>query len=230
MRLDPSRAIGAYAAVTTLALAWVALTSAAGPTRFTTIDAERINIREPDGTLRLVITDAAHQPGIVLGKRVIPHPGRTDAGMLFYNREGIENGGLIFDGAKDNGRTTNGGSLTFDRYRQDQTVQMVSEEDGSVRTAGFRVIDRPDGPLDVDAAVAAQATPPGPARDTRLRAANAYAMPRAFLGREADGAAMLQLRDGAGRVRIRLIAPPAGEPRIELLDAAGRVTRTMAGG
>lgn len=220
--------------MTTLALLWVALasarpTTAPPPARFATIEAERIDIREPDGTLRMVLTDAAHQPGIVLGKRVLPHPGRTDAGMLFYNREGIENGGLIFDGARVGGRATNSGSLTFDRYLQDQTVQLMSEEDGPARTAGLRVIDRPDPPMDFAAAIAAARLPTGPARDEAIRAAHAEPIPRGFFGREPDGRATLELRDGAGRVRLRLGVAPSGESRIDFLDATGHVTRSVAG-
>ena len=228
MRIDPSRAIGGYAAVATLALAWMALASAAAP-RPSIIDAERINIREPDGTLRLVITDGAHQPGIVLGKRVIPHPSRVDAGMIFYNRQGIENGGLVFDGTNAGGRPTNGGSLTFDRYLQDQTLQLISEEDEADHIAGLRVIDRPDQPMDFDAAFAAARMPKGPARDAAVVAAHANPTPRGFFGRDTDGTASMLLRDGEGHARLRISVARQGAGRIEFLDAAGKVTRTVAG-
>ncbi len=48
MGIDGSRAVGAYAAVMTLTAAWLALTGVAVPARFTTIDVQRINVREPD--------------------------------------------------------------------------------------------------------------------------------------------------------------------------------------
>ena len=48
MRIDPSRAIGGYAAVMTLATAWLSLAAVAPATaKFDTIDVQRINVREP---------------------------------------------------------------------------------------------------------------------------------------------------------------------------------------
>jgi hypothetical protein len=68
-----------------------------------------------------------------------------------HNDQGDENGGLVFDGGMKNGKLTNGGSLTFDRWHQDQTLQLVSTEDGRDRRAGLVVNDRPDAPMDIAA-------------------------------------------------------------------------------
>jgi hypothetical protein len=141
MRIDASRAIGAYAAVMTLATLWLGLSAvSAPPASFTTIDVQRINVREPDGTLRLAISNHALIPGIIVGKKEYPHPNRPEAGMIFFNDEGIENGGLVFDGGMKNGRPTNGGSFTFDRYMQDQTLQLISTEDGKDRRVGVLMV------------------------------------------------------------------------------------------
>jgi hypothetical protein len=67
--------------------------------RFDEIDVNRINLVEPDGTLRLVISDKTNFPGLIVKGKGYPH-GRQTAGMLFFNDEGTENGGLIFGGAK----------------------------------------------------------------------------------------------------------------------------------
>jgi hypothetical protein len=50
---------------------------------------------------------------------------------------------------------------------------------------------------------------------------------RAYLGTTLSGAATLALRDARGRVRLRLLVAASGEPRIEILDADGRVVRTV---
>jgi hypothetical protein len=146
LKLDVSRLVGAYAAVMTLGFGWLVLTGAASPgsAKFTTIDVERINVREPDGTIRMTISNHARMPGIIIAGHEYKHPNRPEAGMIFFNNEGTENGGLVFDGGIVDGKPTNGGSLTFDRYRQDQTVQMTSLEDGNERSAGIYVNDRPD--------------------------------------------------------------------------------------
>jgi len=228
MRIDASRAVGAYAAVMTLAALWLGLAAVAAPaTSFTTIDVQRINIREPDGTLRLVLSNHALIPGIIVGKKEYPHPNRPEAGMIFFNDEGIENGSLVFDGGLKNGRPTNGGSLTFDRYRQDQTLQLISSEDGKDRRVGVVINDRPDRPLDVEAGFHIRDMPPGPARDAAIVQAGAGSARRAWFGRTEDGKVALILSDPQGRPRLTLGVGKDGTPGVELLGASGKVTRTL---
>jgi hypothetical protein len=229
MKPSHSAALGGYAAVMTLGAVWLALGAASppAPTRFAEIDVERINVREPDGTLRLAISNRARIPGIVIAGREYPHPNRAEAGMIFYNDEGTENGGLVFDGALKDGRPTNGGSLTFDRWHQDQTIQMTSTEDGPEREAAVKVNDRPDQPLDFANATALRAMPPGPARDVAYAKAGFAGVQRAYLGRTKTGDSQLVLRDGAGRSRLELAVTPAGAAQIRFRDASGRTTRTV---
>lgn len=230
MTIDPSRAIGAYAAVATLAAAWLALGGAAGPgaeARFKTIDVERINVREPDGTLRMTIAGQARMPGVIVEDREYPHPNRKDAGMIFYNDEGTENGGLVFDGRLVDGKPTNGGSLTFDRWRQDQTIQMTSIEDGTERMAALIVNDRPDAPMDFGAMGTVMAMPRGPARDAAVRRANFHGARRVYLGRTVEGVSQLALADGEGRPRVRISVDAKGAGQIAFLDESGKITRTV---
>jgi len=228
MRIDPSRAIGGYAAVMTLATAWLALAAVSpAATRFDTIDVQRINVREPDGTLRLAIANHAQIPGIIIGGKEYPHPNRTEAGMIFYNDQGDENGGLVFDGGLKNGKPSNGGSLTFDRWHQDQTLQLVSTEDGRDRRAGLVVNDRPDAPMDIAAGLRMRTMKPGPERDALIARAGLTNARRAWLGRSEDGSVALVLSDPAGRPRLTLGVGKDGVPSVELRDAAGKVTRTL---
>src|SRR5437868_6634582 len=93
--------------------------------KFAEIDAERINIVEKDGKLRMVISNKERQhPGIVDGKTLPREEGRP-AGMLFFNEKGDEMGGLTFGGNTNEGQS---GSLTFDRFRGDQTIQFRHSE------------------------------------------------------------------------------------------------------
>lgn len=109
---------------------------------FDEITVQRINFVEPDGTLRLILTNRDRMPGIFVKETEYPHPNPAErnAGLLFYNEEGTENGGLQFGGKQG----TSGGSLTFDQYEQDQVVQIVGVDEPNQRTAGIKVSDRPD--------------------------------------------------------------------------------------
>ena len=66
---------------------------------------------EPDGTLRMVISDHAKLPGIVVRGKEQPFV-RPQAGLLFYNDEGSENGGLVFGGRRnDKGEIVDSGGV-----------------------------------------------------------------------------------------------------------------------
>ncbi len=70
------------------------------PSKFESIDVQRINVVEPDGTLRMVISNKSAAPGAIIRGKEYAHPDRQSAGILFFNDEATENGGLIFGGAK----------------------------------------------------------------------------------------------------------------------------------
>lgn len=95
-----NRALLVYSVVVSTALLCGAAAFASSD-RFKTIDVERINVREPDGTLRMVISNQANFPGTIARGKEMAHEDRSDsAGMLFFNDEATENGGLIFGGKR----------------------------------------------------------------------------------------------------------------------------------
>ena len=228
-RFDLSRAVGTYAAILTLGFGAFVMLGSRSPhsEHLQQLDVERINVREPDGTLRMAISSHARMPGLIWGKDEYARPDRTQAGMLFYNDEGGENGGLIFSGKMVDGQPTSGGSLTFDRYHQDQVVQLLGVQEGQQRFAGIFVNDQPEQAQDFAAIGHIAAMPDGPAKDAAYRNANVGQIPRAFLGRDRDKSAKLVLRDGQGRQRLVLKVAESGNPTIEFLDSAGKVVRTV---
>ena len=60
----------------------------------------RINIVEPDGTTRMILSNKADAPGLIIRRKEYPHPDRKSAGVIFFDDEGTENGGLIFGDLK----------------------------------------------------------------------------------------------------------------------------------
>lgn len=119
------------------------VTRAQSPARFTELTVERLNIVESDGRVRMVLANGARQADTVV-QGVVLAPGRQrPAGMIFFNEEGTEVGGLVFSGRRVDGQVQASGSLTFDRYNQDQTIQMHCGERGTDYLAGVRVIESP---------------------------------------------------------------------------------------
>src|ERR1700679_437493 len=100
-----ARIVIAYGVGVLTAFVAIAAGQAIGDARkgaFDEIDVHRINVVEPDGTLRMTISDRAEFPGMIIKGKELPHASRNDsAGMLFFNDEGTENGGMIFGGKSE---------------------------------------------------------------------------------------------------------------------------------
>ena len=170
--------------------------------QFGEIDVHRINVREPDGTLRLVIANHARLPGVIVRGKENPRVDRPYAGMLFYNDEGTENGGLVFGGRRNaNGEVVDAGvALSFDRYGgNSQFVQLAGVQDSKNHIVGLTVSDTD-------------------ATSTRRRV---------FIGHDKAGVASMSLMDRNGRKRIVLQVTPDGTPSIAFLDADGKVVNEL---
>jgi hypothetical protein len=206
---------------------------------FDQITVHRINIVEPDGTQRLILSDKAEFPGSLYHGREIARPDRTDsAGMLFINDEGTENGGLLIGGYKGKDGTAHSwGHLSFDEYDQDQTLALDTSQDGDDRDAHYQISDNGDGMLTPEAMEAFENARRLPASTPEERIAKQQARatviakyglrgyPRAELGRERDKSVGLRLKDASGHDRILIRVAPDGTPSMEFLDAGGHVTQ-----
>jgi hypothetical protein len=146
MRINGQKFVLIYSAVLTTALTVAMLTAASShhSQTFDEIQVHRINVVEPDGTLRMVISNKAKLPGVIVKGKELPPSDRPQAGMIFYNDEGSENGGLIFGGRRnENGEVVDsGGSLSFDKYGANQIVQLAGVDDVHDRFAGLAVSDQ----------------------------------------------------------------------------------------
>ena len=206
-------------------------------TRFTEIDVERINIIEKDGKLRLTISNSARLPDPIIGGKSYPLRGGTgagSAGLIFFNDEGNENGGLAFAGRKTATGHRANGHLTFDQFDQDEALAFsYSDVDGRAR-AGLTISDRSNLPIKIfaDSAMAFQALPDGPEKTRRLQALRdspvgeaGKSTLRVFVGKTPDRSAVVSLGDRSGRTRLRLTVDSLGTPALDFLDDGGRVVR-----
>jgi hypothetical protein len=194
---------------------------------FGEITVGRINVADADGKLRLVISnkDRMH-PGMMDGK-LIDRP-RPVAGLLFFNEDGDEVGGLTFTGREVDGVRRANASLMFDQLKQDQTIGFSYSESNGRRWAGFQIWDRPDTRLSelIDQLNAANKIEDRAERDKKIaaiRAAAPVSPRRVFVGKTQDRAATVSLADAAGKPRLTLTVDAAGNPRIEFLDEQGKV-------
>ena len=201
--------------------------------KFQEIDAERINIVEKDGSIRLVISNKERSPGPIQRGKPFGYPGGGRAGMIFYNDEGTENGGLIFSGKKENGKVSAVGSLTFDQYEQDQTIALQYIDDSGKRRAGLAINDYQTSisGLEFDEKwKAMNRMTDGPAKTEERQKLRQY-LPklRMYAGRGRDGNSLVQLSDAEGRPRLQMVVDADGTARIEFLNESGQVTYKLPG-
>ncbi len=214
-----------------VALAAAAFGQAPAPKNLGEITVERINVVDANGTLRLVIAnkDRMH-PGVMDGV-TIDRP-RPVAGMIFFNDEGDEMGGLTYTGRVENGKRAADAGIMFDQLKQDQTIGFEYGESDGQRRAGFQVWDRGEAPLSdlIRQLNAARKIADPSARDAAVQNARATApkgIQRVFIGKETDRSANVTLADANGKARLRLRVEPDGAAAIEFLDAAGHVTSRL---
>ncbi len=102
-----------------------------GNQKFAEIDVQRINIVEPDGTVKMIITnvDRFPQGNDTINGRPTNEGRKQRSGMLFFNEEGMECGGFIYDGMKTANGHSAGMSLTYDQYDGDQVMQILMRDD-----------------------------------------------------------------------------------------------------
>ena len=228
-----------YSGALTIAFATLALIGARKPApnaSFDQITVHRINIVEPGGLMRMVISDKAEFPGAYYMGKEYPRTDRDVTGMLFNDEEGTENGGLIFGGGKDkDGVTHSWGHLSFDEYQRDQTLALESNSDGRARSTYYAINDD-DTPYAITPELSAEwqrlkAMPPGPERTTASKAWHAKypggIINRGYFGRGRDKSVSLTLRDQQGHSRLIARVAADGTPVLEFLDASGKVIRSI---
>ena len=226
------RLLKAYALVVTLlfaAITFSAIGRADQKTKFTEIDVERINIVEKDGKLKMVISNGERQhPGVIDGRTLSR---KRPPGILFFNDKGDECGGLGFSGDQKTGKGNASALLAFDRFLQDQTVGIQYGESNGQYYAGLRVWDRPDSSLGlvVDKLAAIEKMTEGAEKTAAMKALRETSggAERVMVGRDREQAAVVRLSDTNGKPRIKLSVDTAGSPRLEFLDASGKVIYSL---
>jgi hypothetical protein len=231
-----------YSGVLTVAVTAALLSGfTAGETnaKFDTITVQRINVVEPDGTLRLVVTNNRRVPGIIIKGHEYPDFGgrkaNTDAGLLFYDAEGTESGGLTFGGRKDaQGNIRRFGHLSFDRYGQDQMFSIDAVDFGTAYGSSIRMNDVPGWPIEeyLQLLERIQDLPPeqreAEIAEFRRTHPDMDGVHRVTLGHERSGDTsvnVLNFLDSSNRERARLWLDPTGAGSLRIKDENGTETR-----
>ena len=233
------RLLKAYALVVTVLLGTLSLAAfrrSAQNTKFSEIDVERINIVEPDGKLRMVISNRPRSIGPIYKGKPFGYPGGGRPGIIFFNDEGTENGGLTFSGRKrDDGTYSSSVGMSFDQFNQDETLTLRYTDENGRKASAITIADRDTRDIydvimqrdsinkitDSTARAAALQQLFGPRDGVPLAAT------RVYLGRDRSRAAVLNLYDPSGKPRLRLRVDSLGVASLEFLDEKGAVTAKL---
>jgi hypothetical protein len=174
----------------------------------------------------------------VISNKERQHPGRMDdkdlpkrerpAGMIFFNDEGDEDGGLVYDGDKNSASMT----YSFDQYKNDQIMQLQYEQGKThgniVRSYGLNLWDRKD-----EFTLTKQLTYYDSLKN--LKNTNAFnagvkklkvagnTRQRLFVGKNVKGDVGLFLNDANGLPRLNIYINKQNQPVIETLSEKGEV-------
>ena len=233
------RLLKLYALCSTAAFAVLALAAfdrGRAPAKFDEIDVERINVVEKDGKLRMVISNRERSPGPIAYGKPFGYAGGNRPGMIFFNDEGTENGGLTFSGRRmPDGTYRSTGHLSFDQYNEDQVVYLQYIDDNGRMRKGLTIADRADVPILQVVALqdSIQKMPAGAARDSanrRLmepRPGEPLFAQRVYVGRDPAKSSIVVLSDRLGNPRLRLMVDSLGTPTLAFLDSTGKVVKTI---
>jgi hypothetical protein len=204
------------------------------PNEFDEINVRRINIVEPDGKPRVVISSKSLMPGLYWGGKEYKHHTRNDGGFLFFNDDGDEVGGMTFSNRKQGDQYGASSGLLFDQYKQDQTVGLLYNEQNGKRVAGLRVWDRPSEPLfpiiELSDKASRATTPEEKAaiqqQMREIASKMGHSGERFFAGKELSDT-LVRLADANGKPRLILRVDEKGQPAVEFLDESGKVTKRI---
>ncbi|MGD0755149.1 MAG: hypothetical protein ABR927_08830 [Bacteroidales bacterium] len=201
---------------------------------FDEISVKRINILESNGMPRLVISNKELSPDVLSYGKTFGIPGGNRPGIIFYNDEGTENGGLTFMGKTDSisGKYAATGHFSFDQYNQNQVLYLQYADENGERTTGLYIDDWHEKPLFPQwrsLYKSAQNMPEGADKIAKLnqlmeptKGNPAYAH-RVFIGKGSNKAAMINLSDKEGKTRIQLIVDSLGTAKLIFLDQNGNI-------
>ena len=233
--LSSLRFLAVYSGVLTLTFAAVVLGGAAMVRNqtFGLITARRINIVEPDGTVRLTISNRADFPGAWNRNREYPRPDRREAaGMLFMSEEGSEQGGFIWGASQlPDGSIQNHAHLSFDQYEENQIFSIDAGQEGKDKFSQITMTDQGDYPV-AEKRKANEEIERLPADQQdeawdKFFTTHRHDVRRLALGRARDGSVGLELRDQNDRVRLAVRVRPNGEPVLQFFNEDGKVAREL---
>lgn len=229
-----------FAVATVIGMIYISTTAfkQSGNQKFGEIDVERINVVEKDGTVKMIITNVGRFPNgkDKINTRPTNEERKKRSGMLFFNEDGIECGGFIYDGQKTAKGHSAGLSLTYDQYDGDQVMQLLTQDylEGNKRfvSSGLMFNDRPSkesqaGTAKIMKELEELGKKDPKAMEEKYKSYEAQGLiggaPRVMLGKSRSENNGLFLFDNKGMPRAMFYVDKDNNAKLEFFDEAGNI-------
>jgi hypothetical protein len=120
----------AYAVLSAIIISFFALSSFSQKDKNEKLDeltVKKITVIGEDNLPRMVLSNETRQhPGRMNGKEWEKR--ERPSGIIFFNNQGDECGGLVFQTKEKDGKIISGMSFTMDNYKDDQVLQILNDE------------------------------------------------------------------------------------------------------
>ena len=215
-----------------------------GNQKFKEIDVERINVVEKDGTVKMILTNVDRFPNGTekINGKTTNEDRKKRSGMLFYNEDGIECGGFIYDGKKSESGHSSGLSLTYDQYDGDQVMQLLTQDyqkaDKRMVSSMLSFNDRPakesqQQTTEIMKELEILRKKDPKAMKEKYKAYEAQQLiggvPRIMLGKSRDQSNGLFLFDDKGVPRAMFYVDKNNEAKLDFFDEKGNTTASFPG-
>ncbi len=192
------------------------------------VTAQRFNIVEPDGALKMVLSNSEKQHNGIINGDTLPER-ECPAGLIFFNSVGDESGGLVYDGNKEEA----GFVISVDQFRNDQIMQLQHIEDvaGKERKYGLQLWDYPkenshaERNLQFKKMGQLETQQQQHSLYEKMKIDNLLMEDRLFLGKSFSNEVGLFINDAKGRNRIKIYVDQENNAIFKVMDENGKIIR-----
>ena len=223
-----------YAMLSTLLIAFLGFSSFDKKEKIETLDelvVKKITVIGENNLPRMVLSNETRQHSGRMNGKDWPKRERP-SGIIFFNNDGDECGGLVFQKKEKAGKIISGMSFTMDNYKDDQVLQILNEEyyanGKSIIERGISINQFPDG-TDIDVRNAKLEALKNildeKERRQKIRELmqNEGAVNRLFIGKTKGNSSGLFLSGPDGKPKMMIYVDEKGNPKIQTLNDKGEV-------
>ena len=224
----------AYAALSTLFIMFFAFSSFSNKDKnekFDELVVKKITVIGEDNTPRMVLSNETRQhSGRMNGKDWAKR--ERPSGIIFFNNQGDECGGLVYKATEKDGKIVSGMSFTMDNYKDDQVIQILNDEyyaDGkSFIERGISINQFPEG-TNIDdrnkKLEELKTISDDKERKQKIRELmqKEGSVNRLFMGRTKGNSSGLFLSGPDGKPKMMIYVDEKGNPKIQTFNEKGEV-------